>query len=162
VNFDYSAQVLHKMVSAELSLGEGGVRLPTQDPSHTCAALSLELYFKSLICLEKGNVPRDHRLVELFAHISLQSQLAIRKAFAAEDFVRAYTTPSDKAYEFDAILREANTAFINYRYSFEGVFGSSFLIWPVAQATRKHILSLRPSWATALDWPKMPPIGPVR
>lgn len=127
-------------------------------PAGTCAALALELYFKTLITIEKGGYERgNHDLYQYFSALSSTSQDKIRLYAAPrvdnlKDAIAAIATRNNeqtiKIYGFDDMLKASKNAFMKFRYHFEQTMedGEGWTGYPISDAIRKVILDIHPEW----------------
>lgn len=124
----------------------------------TCAAFSLELFFKCLLRREGKPLPRAHDLKVLFYLLepSTQAQIrnrskpfipAIRKRIAREAKRRGVACPK---VNFDYALEMSRRAFEHTRYIYEGLpGGSGWIAAGILSATRKLVLEIEPTWRYA-------------
>ena len=87
------------------SLGPGQFQMLIV-PAIVCRVFSIELYFKAIVTLEGGSAT-GHKLDELYAQLSPNSQTAIR------------TRASLSEAELHQKLGEVSKAFVEWRYIFE-------------------------------------------
>ena len=140
---------------------------PTYVPSVVTSAFSLELYFKTLITLERGSysVVKAHHLGKLFGMVSTAHRKRITERFEAETQHhprwmilkdKRYKPANPKDWQIEGVLANAANTFPEYRYLFEGIKTVTDLTFePVVRATRETILEINPDW-TKLVSPMLP------
>jgi len=83
-------------------------------PAITCAALSLELYFKCLISVEGMVAPKGHKFSKLLMQLTNKSRNLIY-----QEFKNLTKAPSLTEDEFVSSLTEIDDVYTNSRYIFE-------------------------------------------
>ncbi|MEI6627502.1 MAG: hypothetical protein WCL61_02815 [bacterium] len=134
IGFDFAATDMDLIIS-------------TLSSSFVASSLCLELYLKSIICLETGCSVRGHNLIFLYNKISNSGQQKIQFFCSLED--------KDTASNSNSIisrLTEAQNSFEEWRYMYEGLsiesgHNLSSIIWGI----RKYILELKPEWNKNLE-----------
>jgi hypothetical protein len=121
------------------------------------SSLSLELYLKCLLSLEKGDYTRGHEIVKLFNDLSIDRRTRIKELFA-EEFNRIphlvylrQQAKDKKKYEIEQILQQANNTFVEWRYAFEGLKNVEYTGQPVRNAVKRVILEIKPDWMKILE-----------
>ena len=153
-----------------------GYPFDVQMPLVTCYALSLELYFKSLLTAEGIFFPNTHDLKKLFGKLPRQIQARIRD-FSIPFMDRKFQAMIEEDYrqnglaapvvDFDFLLRASRHAFPVFRYIYETGLarGTGWLANPIIESARKVILDMHPDWkdyhqktpVTVLQTRPMPP-----
>lgn len=168
--FEFVALFLSDYSIKKLNAAPPGVGVAIPDAARIVnSALSLELYLKCLLSIEKGDYDFEHELVKLFNAISPARQLRIKELFVEEFnriphlvYLRQVATDK-KEYEFDRILERANHAFVEWRYAFEGLeSGVQYNGQPVRNAVRRVILEIKPDWIKILESLDTRPTYPTR
>jgi hypothetical protein len=126
-------------------------------------ALGLELYLKCLLLLE-GQVPAEkHNLKLHFDALSKESRTEIRREYARilkadahmkseKKRVKERGQNPDKIFRFDRVLDEAALAFEKSRYPFDPQYKKhSYLAVPIAEATKKRIIRIKPEFGAVAE-----------
>jgi hypothetical protein len=175
----FSTLYLAKYTSDTLSAAPPGVpvSVPTNMPSIVLSALSLELYLKCLVAIERGgDYPYDHEIVNLFNLVSTPRQKRIKDLFDEEfnrNPIMVYmreqvankngSTLDKKDLTLKGLLEGANNAFIEWRYAFEGVTRMSGVsTQPVRDAVARTILEIKPEWEKMEIGFQSSPTSPTR
>jgi hypothetical protein len=125
------------------------------EPVIVITALTIELFFKCLVCIETGNVPRGHRLRDLFEKLSLQTKSHIQAEW--DDSIATHRAKEwdnlEKlmgvtiARDLPSALATGNESFERIRYSYEGKTESvQFYLQDLPQLLGRTILSMKPEW----------------
>jgi len=85
-------------------------------PQIVCAAFSVELGLKSILIMETQAKPDGHKLVDLFRKISTDSKAHIQKAVPIPTYPKTILPQN-----FESVLKVVSTAFVDWRYSCEGL-----------------------------------------
>jgi hypothetical protein len=130
-------------------------------PSYTCAAFSLELYLKSLLTIEHGELEQGgHYLSTYFVPLSPESKVKIRlyAEERGEEATQRNQRVSDKEnlgiaypkFDFDKAMEDAERSFVKTRYAYEDNFeiGGAFTSHSIICATRRVILDRYPEWSS--------------
>jgi hypothetical protein len=124
-------------------------------------ALSLELYLKCLILIEKGTHSDDHDLKKLFHVLPVATREKARKYYdkirnndpmcqrEAERIRQEGEDPEDD-FALKAALKHAATAFVRCRYPYEEGSDFNYALVPLEIAIRRIILEHKPEWSPAL------------
>jgi hypothetical protein len=121
-----------------------------------CFHHSAELFLKSLLVLEKGEAPPQHRLDVLFKRVSHKRQRRIQEFWEADarskimQFCQSMNVPSD----LGNALVKCGSAFENLRYYYEKL-EVTYYIGDFAWIVMRVVVQLKPLWK-----PQEPP--PVR
>jgi hypothetical protein len=118
-------------------------------------AFTIELFFKCLICIETGSLPRrEHNLRELFDQISPAIQTKIENEWEKiaehhtevwDDFERRLGITM--ARDVRSALAAGGDAFQRIRYSYEGGNESlQFYLQDLPRALGRIILEVKPEW----------------
>lgn len=96
-------------------------------PAWVMAAFSLELYLKSILQYEKGTIKKTHSIKAIFDELSEETKDKIRINFKA-DIIRnppinikelEEQSGTKISQEFDNVLSDISTLFVDFRYIFE-------------------------------------------
>ncbi|VTZ21664.1 conserved hypothetical protein [Methylocella tundrae] len=126
------------------------------EPFIVVAALTIELFLKCLLCIEKGEVPRGHHLRFLFDNLSPSMRSRIRRAWdnsIAPDLAEVWNLHEKEfgikiARDLPAALCAGGNAFERIRYSYEGKTKYlQFYLLDIPQHLRSIILELKPEWS---------------
>lgn len=96
-------------------------------PAWVLATFSLELHLKSILQFEKGEIIRTHNIKDIFKNLSNESQLIIRENFKNDIKLNPPSNIKDLnsvggvkiSDDFDKIIRDISTLFVDFRYIFE-------------------------------------------
>ena len=134
------------------------------------SALTSELFFKCLICIETGLVPRGHHLIYLFNQLSALTKRRIEEIWDKEvvphreQHWQQIETALGKPIKRDlaSALDGGSTAFEKIRYSYEGNNSDvAFYISDLPRLLGRVIVELKPEFAHLRrpfsEVPKIPP-----
>lgn len=115
-------------------------------------AFAIEMYFKCLAIIEKGEFLRGHKLLDQYNFIQQSTRDKIKAYY--DDFVQHNPTLERWKTQFRklpdmnlvAVLQQANNAFEEHRYMPEGDH-QTYLASDVSKALKKYILGIKPNWA---------------
>jgi hypothetical protein len=124
-------------------------------PSMVVGALTSELFFKCIICIETGKVPRIHDLRELFDKLSPQTQSRIvevwdhsivpYRASDWDEMERAINITI--ARDLPTALTAGSEAFEKIRYSYEGDTEElQYYLQDLPKLLGHIILQMKPEW----------------
>ena len=147
---------------------EDGGKIPDQDigiishPVMVLSVFSSELYLKSLLCLEKGEVPDQHNLKILFEGLNVPTRHAIDDLWdidirrpekqAILEKVRALPRGNDIRTDLRYAIDVGANSFIELRYFYEKEH-TNFLLQDFPFVLRNAILDRMPSWGALLPPP---------
>lgn len=125
------------------------------EPVMVIGAFTIELFFKCLICIETGSLPRrEHNLGELFDKLGPSIQARVEKEWDKiaehhtevwDGFERSFGTTM--ARDLRSALAVGGDAFRRIRYSCEGGNeGLQFYLQDLPRALGRIILELKPEW----------------
>jgi hypothetical protein len=124
-------------------------------PSMVIGALTIELFFKCIICLHTGRVPHTHHLRELFDKLSPETQLQILEGWKPIAKYREKEWDQIEKDLGEAIARDLPTAltrgseaFEQIRYSYEIVVGEpmQYYLQDLPRLLGHIILQMKPEW----------------
>ncbi|QDU31792.1 hypothetical protein ETAA8_69520 [Anatilimnocola aggregata] len=160
LRFDITVDVLARHMVATWSSGHGVTRslnngllvtqfpptkhAPTLIPSFVCESFAIELYFKSIMYLEKIAVPQKHLLTILFDHLPQVWQGRISDAFDKQ--MQRAVNATSTAKTLAEIIAESSRAFEMWRYTYQGQPRCSYLSI-VRFAAHDAIVAFKPDWA---------------
>jgi hypothetical protein len=120
------------------------------------AAFALELYLKCLLVIEHNAAPpEEHNPKELFRLLRRQTKQSLRRqhnewAPKQQAFQNLKKHIPDWEFDLDSLLEQAQDAFTQLRYSYEGLReGMGFSLNGFTWFVRNRILKLHPEWATS-------------
>jgi hypothetical protein len=143
---------------------------PDQLPfvAHPCMVLSAfasELYLKSLLCLESGNVPQTHNLKALFRGLSPDAKRRLEKLWEdynklpnrqkVLDAIRKLPVGHEVRTDLGYALDVGADAFREIRYIYE-TGKSFFLLGDFPNLLRQVIVERMPWWASFQPTPPKP------
>ena len=154
LGFERSAKLLSEFAWKTITSSAGPCATPTFAPGLTNLALSLEIYLKCLLALERnGRRFGGHLLYkELYRHVRSDNQALISKYYEEYEDGRsgsaAVLRQLYKAPTFADTLLEAQNAFVAWRYSYEE---ETIKVLPkgfdsCVAAVRRVILEQKPQW----------------
>src|SRR5690242_19504209 len=122
-------------------------------PPHVRRLLA-ELYFKSLIRLDKPSYPEKHDLVDLFSEIEKSRREKITRYFRdncahVSDYIKREAEKSNRSapkVTVNHVLSVSRDAFVIMRYPQGLPAGSGWLASDVMEGTRQTILEQHPDW----------------
>jgi hypothetical protein len=127
-------------------------------PQYVNAAYAAEAYLKCLIALRFNRLQKGHHLKVLFDElppkdqselITRHAQLCVANPKKQEGWAHTGRLPQFLPF----VLQEANNAFVDLRYTFEGVSIAGIgELMDVDNALRQHILAEHPEWREAMIW----------
>jgi hypothetical protein len=126
------------------------------EPAMVIGALTIELFFKCLACIETGAVPWGHNLKELYDSLSLATRARIQQTWDNDILVhrksewdRYEEALGQKiARDLPSALAAASKAFERIRYSYEGnTTDLQYFLQDLPQLLGRVILELKPEWA---------------
>jgi hypothetical protein len=145
-NFLAAANVLNEKLSETNDIGTYIA------PIITNTAFSIELYLKCIYMIEKGQpAPNIHHLDKLYRKLSKESRDMIEAIYdmlvpqSQTLMVLKQKVPEMKT-DLDSVLKEMSSAFIKWRYSFEGNITGFPASGPIIDALRSRIKMLKPEW----------------
>ena len=176
LRFDYSRIVLTRSALHWARLSEwrhldGGTMtfaLPTSSMPPTfvtalvCSVFSVELYLKTIMCLEASPIPQKHELDVLFGALPQPWIEKLRAAYATEIALPEYVALRENGNypkDIESNIGIAAKAFVKWRYLFEGSL-PGYWIDPVRNAILKSIIVAKPEWEQLrrdLNTPPTPP-----
>lgn len=117
-------------------------------------ALTIELFFKCLICMQKGDVPHTHHLRELFDMLAPETQSRILREWEPVAQQRAkHWDATEKvigmkiARDLPSALVMASKAFEQIRYSYEGIRDDvHYYLDDLPRLLGRVILQIKPEW----------------
>ena len=125
-------------------------------PAMVLSAFASELYFKSLLCLETGDVPQTHNLKALFRAVSADARKRLETlwdAYNSEptrvkalDLIRASPGGHELRLDLAYALDVGADAFREIRYIYESG-NTIFLLSDFPNLLRQVILERMPWWA---------------
>ena len=134
---------------------------PTVAAALVCEAFCIELYLKTIYCMEQQPYAWVHGLHDLFVGLPQQWTDRIRAQFHVElnhfMFNEMRAAP-DCPKDIDACLLQASNAYQLFRYSFQYHPMSEFMA-PARFAIRTAIIQVEPQWEALhrdLDTPPQP------
>lgn len=125
------------------------------EPVMVIGALTVELFFKCLACIETGKVPHNHNLKELYDGLSPATRARIQKTWNDDILVhrkREWDQIEDAlgqniARDLPSALAVASKAFERIRYSYEGNTADvQYFLQDLPQLLGRVILELKPEW----------------
>jgi hypothetical protein len=132
---------------------------PSVEPAITVLTFALELYFKALICIDKGSSVKGHKLIDLFNQLLPDRKKRLAELFDIEAMNDVWWQRLHKEkpawlvdYSLEKVLKKSNDAFQDWRYYFESIGKScEFVVSSVVPALRRLILEIKPEWASSID-----------
>ena len=100
------------------------------------AALSVELYLKCLLFIERGQYPAIHDLKVLFGQLKCQTREALRKKHDAR---------AERSGNLEELLDKGKDTFEKVRYIYERHETEYALNW-LGELVRQTIVNLHPDW----------------
>ena len=144
-HFSQSATFLSAATNQQLQSASGQGEFPYLIPMIVCRALTIELLFKSLILLEKGDAQMSHSLTKLFELLSMTSKMAVEQSFILH-VSKSRTLNAMKAQfpsislTFQDVLKEADRVFVSWRYAFDTKnVGSAYGLGEIEISLRERI-----------------------
>jgi hypothetical protein len=125
------------------------------EPAMVIGALTIELFFKCLVCIETGEVPRGHYLGELYEGLSAATKDRIRQTwdndivpYRAQEWDRIEAALGQRIIrDLPGALAAANRSFERIRYSYEGNTADvQYFLQDLPQLLGRVILEMRPEW----------------
>lgn len=120
-------------------------------PIITNTAFCIELYLKCIYMIEKGQPAQGHFLDKLYRKLSKESRDLIEAIYnmllpkSQTDMFLKQQMPEMKT-DLDSVLKEMSSAFIKWRYSFEGNITGFPASGPIIDALKGRIKILKPEW----------------
>ncbi|MDQ0191183.1 hypothetical protein JI721_04145 [Alicyclobacillus cycloheptanicus] len=121
-------------------------------PFVTVASFTIEVYLKCLFMLDHGRpAPRSHKWDTLFGQLSKENRVEIEKLYnqfvATDPLVQdmVQRVPGTKL-DLSSFLKDAGSAFVNWRYMYERKLTSFPTSGPLIRALRERIQTLKPEW----------------
>jgi hypothetical protein len=104
-------------------LGDSPNSRDVTTPRVVNSAFCLELYLKCLLHIERGEYPKEHKLLKLFELLSLHSKRRLDEHYLAFQKEKSKMRQNRRWYSLREILNISNDAFIDWRYSFDHEIG---------------------------------------
>lgn len=118
-----------------------------QYATHVNHAYAFELYLKCLMIIETGAYKEGHSLLDLFNSLTDAAKKNIENRFESDfAFIRrnsTYLGLFEKPSIYD-LLKEADRAFIDFRYLFSGKNTPSYELDGLVECLRQEILLIKP------------------
>lgn len=140
------------------------------EPAMVIDALTNELFFKCLACIETGKTSRSHNLKELYDGLSPATRARIQQTWD-DDILARRASEWDQieealgqkiARDLPSALAAASNAFLRIRYSFEGnTTDVQYFLRDLPELLRRVILERKPEW-TGLQRTYRPLVPSVR
>ena len=123
-------------------------------PGSVISALAIELFLKTIICIETGHIPSTHNLLVLFNHLKPQTQSDVQAEW--DHYAKVH---EHRWADFDALLgqpvaRDLQTAlkvgsrtFELARYYYEESAEFQFYLGALPEMLKRVIFKLRPDFA---------------
>jgi hypothetical protein len=152
--------VLHTMFLESVSNKDIHAGVTLADPVIVLGALTTELFLKCLICIETGNIPRDHDLKKLFDKLSTGTCTRIQNLW--ESVVMRRTEEWDRYEEFGlkmprdlpSALAKGSEAFKRTRYSYEeNTEGLHWYLEDLPTLLEELILEMKPDYEASRKRP---------
>lgn len=139
------------------------------EPAMVIGALTIELFFKCMACIETGQVPRGHHLRELYDALSDQTRARIQRTWDNDICVyRKAEWDANEAAIGEKVIRDlpgaltaASKSFEKIRYSYEGdTEGLQYFLQDLPQLLGRVILEMRPEFQSVRRKPLPLPPAP--
>jgi hypothetical protein len=125
------------------------------EPVMVMGALTIELFFKCLVCIETGAVPHTHNLKDLFDKLSEQTRKRIQRTWdddicvhRAKGWDQIETALGQKVVrDLPGALSVASNSFELIRYSYKGNTAElQYFLQDLPQLLGRVILEMKPEW----------------
>jgi hypothetical protein len=125
------------------------------EPVMVIGALTIELFFKCLTCIETGAVPRGHNLKALYDGLSHATRARIQQTWDGDILVHRKSEWDQLeeaigqkiARDLPSALAAASKAFARLRYSYEGNTADvQYFLQDLPQLLGRVVLELKPEW----------------
>ncbi|GGI11526.1 hypothetical protein [Gottfriedia solisilvae] len=114
-------------------------------------AFSIELYLKCIYMIENGQPIQGHFLDKLYRKLSKESREMIEAIYdmlvpqSPTVMILKQKIPDMKT-DLDTVLKDMSSAFIKWRYNFEGSITGFPASGPIIDALKARIKILKPEW----------------
>ena len=125
------------------------------EPAIVIGALTIELFFKCLACIETGEAPWGHNLKELYDALSPETRARIQRDWDTDILVHRKNEWDEIekglgrqiARDLPSALAAASKTFERIRYSYEGnTVDLQYFLHDLPQLLGQVILELKPEW----------------
>ncbi|ODM73108.1 hypothetical protein [Bradyrhizobium elkanii] len=126
-------------------------------PCMAVSALTSELFFKCLVCIETSRTPKGHHLFELFGLLAPETRSKIVHLWDAHvvphrkamwDTIDQHHQEAKISRDLPGALLASSRAFETIRYNYEpDNQASEFNIGDLPRVLRRVVLQMKPEWA---------------